>query len=95
MMLMKSWTSKPASLYEADYKRLVYFSLCLIGGDIMIKRWFYKLWLDIKVEYYSWKLKKALDKWVETDEKLKTSVEELKVFNRETIELSRSKYHYY
>ena len=61
----------------------------------MIKRWFYKLWLDIKVEYYSWKLKKALDKWVEADEQLKTSVEELKVFNRETIELSRSKYHYY
>lgn len=62
---------------------------------MMIKRWFYKLWLDIKVEYYSWKLKKALDKWVEADEQLKTSVEELKVFNRETIELSRSKYYYY
>ena len=61
----------------------------------MIKRWLYKMWLDIKVEYYSWKLKKALDKWVEADEQLKTSVEELKVFNRETIELSRSKYHYY
>lgn len=61
----------------------------------MIKRWFYKLYLNVKADYLSWKLKKALDKWTEADEQLKAHIEELRTFNKETIELEKGKYYYY
>ncbi len=61
----------------------------------MIKRWFYKLYLDLKAEYLSWKLNRSFDKWIEADKALKAHIEELKEFNKETIELEKGRYYYY